>query len=358
MVALVAVLAAGVIVIAVRSGGDDEAAPVATEPPASSVAATEPSEPPTEPSEVRTTPTEDPEDTEPIDTVDTVAETVASTSPRTTSAPTTVPDRRLPFVGETVGFDDGSLARVNAVTPNAPASNEFLQPEPGTTFTRIAVEQCAGDDGVSVNSLYFRGFLEDNTSAEVALGAQDLATIGLRPGGCVAGNVDVAVPDGHILATVVLTGALFDELARWSTASAVPVDGPLLATSPPVSAAPGEVVTLTDGATAVVRTVTPNAAPRSDFFTPSDGNQFVEASVEICAGTEPYQVNPLYWAVTMTDNFTASAALGADTLDAIEVAAGQCVAGTVAFDVPATTGPAYVLLTGPLFDEIGRWRAG
>ena len=60
----------------------------------------------------------------------------------------------------------------------------------------------------------------------------------------------------------------------------------------------------------------------------------------------------------MADNVTAGAALGADTLDAIEVAAGQCVAGTVAFDVPAATSPAYVMLTGPLFDEVGRWRAG
>jgi hypothetical protein len=155
-----------------------------------------------------------------------------------------------------------------------------------------------------------------------------------------------------------MTGTLFEEQARWSTSSSSPVGGPLTPSSPPEAAAPGETVTLEGGATAVVRSVNPDAPPRNDFSTPEQGRKFVEADVQICAGDEPYSVNPLYWLATMSDNYTASVELGAQTLDTLDVAAGQCIAGTVAFSVPDTSTPAYVLLTDEVFQEVGRWRAG
>ena len=45
------------------------------------------------------------------------------------------------------------------------------------------------------------------------------------------------------------------------------------------------------------------------------------------------------------------------TLSSIDLAAGQCSAGTVQVDLPADAQPRYVMLTDPLFDEIARWAA-
>ena len=358
---IVALAFVGGAIGAMAGGGDDDdAGPAPTEPdgaattePAEAADPTDPTDP--DPEVVATTaPGDDPGDTTAGTDApdDTTASTDASTTtPITAAPPTTV-------IGDTVTLDDGSIVRVDSVTPDAPPLSEIFPPDPGTSYTRVAVELCAGSDGLSVNPLYFQGFLDDNMSADTSILSHDLASVDLRPGGCSAGTVDLVVPDGRILGSVVMTGAAFDEVARWSTAASNPVGAPLTPVLQPESAALGETVTLDDGATAVVQAVTPNAPPRNDFYAPEPGRQFVDAAVQICAGSAPYSVNPLYWFATMADHFTAGADVIASDLTTIDVAPGQCVAGIVTFEVPATATPAYVLLSGPLFDEIGRWRVG
>ena len=280
----------------------------------------------------------------------------STTAAPTTAAPTTAAPPAKPVIGDTLNVGDGAIARVNSVAANAEPLNDFIKPDPGTTFTRVAVELCAGSKPLSVNPLYFSAALDDNTTADVALGGQALETFTVAPGGCTGGTVDVTVPDGRTVGSVVLTGGLLSEVGRWSTASANPVVAPLAPTSPPASAALGELATLDDGATAVIRSFTPNAPPRNQFSTPDPGNQLVEIDVELCAGSAPLSVNPLYWLVTDTGNVTYSAELGGQTLTTIELAAGNCTAGVVAFEMPDASTPAYGIVTAALLEEVGRWR--
>lgn len=275
-----------------------------------------------------------------------------ATDPGTTTS-TTEPPVADPVIGTTVTFGDGGLARINAVTPNAPARNQFVTPDPGFSFTEIEVEVCAGTDGWSLNPLYWTGFLEDNTEAGPALGGQDLQTAGLAPGGCGRGWVALNVPDGNTVADIVLLGTMFNERARWTTDGAEAVDGPLIPTSPPTAVSLGEEMSTGNGSTATVRSVTPGV-PAPQFVTVDEGRQLIELDVEQCAGTAPLSVNPLYWLLTTQDNYIGQAELGAQTLPTMEVAAGQCIAGTVVMNVPAESTAVFAQLVGPLFDELGR----
>ena len=160
---------------------------------------------------------------------------------------------------------------------------------------------------------------------------------------------------GATVDDIVLTDALFGEIGRWSTATAVPIDAPL-GTGPELSAAAiGEIIELEGGGTAVVRSITPNAPPSSEFLPVEPGRQLVDADVELCAGSEPLSVNPLYWLMTAQDNYTGGASLGGGTLPTIDVAAGECVAGVVQLDMLEQSVPAYVIFTGALLDELARW---
>ncbi len=287
----------------------------------------------------------------------------ATEAPETTDAPTTSDATTAPAaaaapgVGDQLDIGDGTIARVNSLTPNAEPLNEFSTPDPGFTFSRADVEVCAGPGGYNANPLYWSAFLDDNTTADVALGGQDFETYDVAPGGCTRGTVDFSVPDGRTVASVVVTGALLDEIGRWSAATATPVIAPLAATVPVDAAALGETVTLDDGHSATVRSVTPHAPAPNPFSEPDAGRQLVNIDVELCAGSEPLSVNPLYWLATSTDHYTGSAMLGAQTLDTIELAAGQCIAGLVAIDLPEAATPEHVILIGPGLDEIARWVA-
>ena len=274
----------------------------------------------------------------------------------TATAPTTPPPAPAnAVIGDTIQIGNGALARVNSVTANAVPLDELSTPEPGSTLTRIAVELCAGSKPLSVNPLHWGAPLDDNTMADVALGGQTLETLTVAPGRCTGGTVDVTVPDGRAVASVVLRNTLLSETGRWSTASANPVTSPLTPTSPAASAVSGEVASLADGATAVVRSFTSNAAPRNQFSTPDPGDQFVEIDVELCAGSVPLSVNPLHWLLSDAGNTTYGAELGGQTLTTIELAPGSCTAGIVVFDVPEDSAPAYAILTAGLFGEVGRW---
>ena len=98
----------------------------------------------------------------------------------------------------------------------------------------------------------------------------------------------------------------------------------------------------------MIRSFTPNAPPRNQFSTPDPGNQLVEIDVELCAGSAPLSVNPLYWLVTDSGNVTYGAELGGQTLTTIELAAGNCTAGVVAFEMPDASTPAYGIVTAAL----------
>lgn len=271
-----------------------------------------------------------------------------------TASPTTVGGSEDAVIGSTLQTGSGGQARVNAITPNAVPRSELLGPDPGFAFTEAEVEICAGEDGQSSNPLYWQAFLADNTEADVSF-ASDLETVGLPPGGCTRGWVAFSVPEGAAVSEVVLTDALFSETARWSAATSTPISGPLTPSQTVGSGAVGALLDLDGGATAVVRSIIPNAEPSSQFIAVEAGHQLVEIDVELCAGTEPLNVNPLYWLATAEDHYTGGAALGGGTLSALEVAPGQCAAGTVQLDMLEQSVLAYVIVTDPIFDEWARW---
>ena len=355
VIAIAAVIVLLVIGAIAGGGGDDADAPSATdegdpstapEPSATSATSEDPSVIPG---------TSNVPDTSapPPTTVPTTAATSTSEEP-TTAPPTTLTDSADAIVGSTLETGSGGLARVNAITPNAAPRNEFLGPDPGFTFTEAEVEICAGEDGQSANPLYWKAFLADNTEADVSFGSE-LQTVGLAPGGCTRGWVAFSVPDGATVSDIVLTDAILSEIARWSVASSTPVEGPLTPFKTVEAGALGAPLELDAGATAVVRSITANATPSNEFTTVDPGHQLVEIDVELCAGTEPLSVNPLYWLATAQDHYTGGAALGGGTLSSLEVAPGQCAAGTVQIDMLEQSIPAYVILTDPILDEWARW---
>lgn len=348
IVLVVLALLAVAIAVAVAAGdGDDDSSgsvptePVVTEPPGTEPPDTQPPDtelPDTQPATTETSPTTDPP----------TSETTTSTEPPATTEPP-----GDPVIGDTVDLVDGGVVRVNSITPDAPARSEFSTPDPGFTFTEIEVEMCAGSDGLNSNPLYWSGFTESNTQVEASLAGNDLQTLGLAPGGCARGWVAVSVPEGDAVVDVVLTDAVFDEIARWSATESVAIDGPLSGSEPPVADELGQPMELSEGATATVRSVTPGV-PAPQFVTVEDGRQLVELDVEQCAGSEQLDVNPLYWTLTTRDNYLAGAELVGGSLASISVAPGECVAGTVLVNSLATSAPAFVQLSDPLFDEIGR----
>ena len=282
---------------------------------------------------------------------------VAATTAESTAPETTEPTAN-PGIGDTITFADGGSARVNSITPNAPPRRELFPPDPGFTFTEADIEQCAGSDSMSINPLYWKAFLTDNTEAEVAILSNDLQTFDMAPGACSRGWVTFSVPDGGTVADVVLTSQLFSEIGRWTTETTVPVTAALTSETAVEAAALGATVELDGGGTAVVRSITPNAPPTNEFLPAEPGRQFVDVDVEVCAGSESLSVNPLYWLMTAQDNFTGGASLGGGTLPTLDVAAGQCVAGVVQLDMLEQSVPAYVIFTGTLFEELARWSGG
>jgi hypothetical protein len=148
---------------------------------------------------------------------------------------------------------------------------------------------------------------------------------------------------------------MFEEAARWSTASSSEVTGPLRSDTDVESVPLGEVVTLPEGHTAVARSVTPNFPPPDEFADPGPGRQLVEVDVEVCAGSTSLQVSPIDWVVVAEDNRVGDWAFHSGTLPSIEIAAGECAAGTVYLDIAADATIAYVTYGDLLLTELGRW---
>jgi hypothetical protein len=280
-----------------------------------------------------------------------------ATTPESTTPETSAPAGDA-GIGDSIALDDGGSARVVSLTPDAPPRRELFPPDPGFTYTEAEVEQCAGSERLSINPLYWKAFLTDNTEAEVSILSNDMQTFDMAPGGCSRGWVAFSVPEGATIGDVVLTDELFSEIGRWTAETTVPVSGPLTSSSAVETAALGETVELTGGGTAVVRSIAPDAPPTNELFPAEAGRQYVDVDVELCAGSEALSVNPLYWLLTAEDNYTGGASLGGGTLPTIDVAAGECAAGIVQFDMLDESVPAYVVYTGTLFEELARWSAG
>ena len=241
------------------------------------------------------------------------------------------------------------------MTPNAPLIDDFFTPDEGNTITRLDIEGCAGDEPFNLNPIYWTGFLADNTAADYFIFGGDLPSIELAPGACLHGSIDLEVPAGGSVTSVVLLGQLFDEVARWDTTSSVPVTGPLVAPDPVEPSPVGSKLTLPDGSTAVVTSVVPNAPPLDENFPPEEGRQIVRIEVEQCAGGEPLSINPAYWWAAAADNHLGQSQFGGSTLPSLTLAAGECVAGTVEIGLAADAKVAQIILTNDGFTEAAFW---
>ncbi|HTH06487.1 MAG TPA: hypothetical protein VL916_11485 [Ilumatobacteraceae bacterium] len=295
--------------------------------------------------------TEPSTDTTPVDTADT---TPVDTTGETT-APTAPPpgDDDL-ALGDIAEVENGAVVRVNSVEPNAPPVDEFFQPEPGFTFTRVDVEMCAGTESLYASPIYFMAFLDDNSEAQLSFLGMDLPAAGLAPGGCARGLIDFNVPDGHTVADIVFLNEIFEEAARWSTASSNDIDGPLSSGVEVESSPLGETLTVESGETVVAKSITP-IEPEDDFSDPGPGRQLYEIDVEVCAGSEPVSVNPYSWVIVGEDNRLGGPSFSSGTLPSIDVAAGECVAGTVHLDIAETSTIAYIVYGDVLLEELARW---
>ena len=119
-------------------------------------------------------------------------------------------------IGEPVELDDGGTAVVRSITPNAPPANELFPAEPGRQLVDVDVELCAGSESLSINPLYWLMTAQDNYTGGASLVGGTLPTIDVAAGQCVAGIVQLDMLEQSVPAYVVYTGALFEELARWS----------------------------------------------------------------------------------------------------------------------------------------------
>lgn len=117
----------------------------------------------------------------------------------------------------------------------------------------------------------------------------------------------------------------------------------------------GTAVTFGDGGIARVNNVVPEAAPRNEFFGPDPGFTFTEVEVEMCAGSDGWSVNPLYWSGFLADNTEASTSFAGNELSTTTLAPGGCARGWVALEVPDGEEVADVVLTSALFSEKARW---
>ena len=283
-----------------------------------------------------------------------VPATDAPTLPPT--APPAPPAQGIAAVG-TALTAEGSVVRVNRITPNAPV-DEFFAPTAPTTVTAVEIEACAGPDGFGFNTFSWTAFQADNTTLENFFFGDDVQSVQIAPGGCARGTITYEVPGGGAIDELVLTGATFDEVGRWTVAGATEPTDRLTPPVPPTVIPVGQTATVGAGHTVTLRSVTDDTPPIDDFFSPDPGRQYSQLDVELCAGTESLTVNGLYWFGVATDSWMGTAALLGDTLPLIDLAAGQCAAGIVQIDLPAGSEITQVVYTDQGLAEQVRWQAG
>ena len=264
-----------------------------------------------------------------------------------------------PFVvGDAVALEGGVLARVTTVLPDAPPLDDFFGPDEGYSLTRVVVEMCAGSEMLTVNPLYWTAFDDQDVEVASSIFDEDLVAVDVAPGGCVSGSISFEVRDGTTLASVVLTDQVLVEIARWDATSPATVDGPLQPSVSPTALGPDEVATIENGGTAELVSLVMDV-PRDDAFGDLPEGWFVaELSVRMCAGSETLMVNPEYWFLVTTDNYMAGSSMNSGSLGFLNIAPGECAAGTMTMDLPPGSEEAYIVLTDVIYEEMARWSVG
>jgi hypothetical protein len=109
----------------------------------------------------------------------------------------------------------------------------------------------------------------------------------------------------------------------------------------------GDTISATNGNSFTVYSYVPSFETGNQFEVPKPGNVFAAIDVQECAGSSGSSANPFDWALRMPDNsrITPSAGWKDPPLNAVNLAAGDCVRGWVTFEVPQGITPAFVVLT-------------
>lgn len=278
-------------------------------------------------------------------------------TPGTSAAPTT--PSGLPVIGESVTLADGSTVRVNLVTNDVAANPTFADiVQEGFSLTRIDFEACAGRNGFAgLNPLFWVASLDDGTSADVFVLSYDIILLGVAPGACIRSQLDFEVPPQRSVTTVGVRDSGYLVAANWSTASAVAIADPLTSPTPVQASVVGQIVPFGDfGATATLRTVTPNSAPLDPIFPADPGRQLTRVDVEVCAGSEPMYSSPQNWFATTIDGQIGAAAFFGATFPSVEISPGECVSGMIDIDLPADIATFEVIYGDESSIEVARWR--
>lgn len=297
-----------------------------------------------------------------------------------TTAPVTTPTTTVPSVlsdllddaaaiGETVTFDDGGVARVNAVVVDTPPRNTlFLSGGDPEMLTEFEIERCLGDDAATdveqsphSDSPAYAKWLNDSRGMVagqwIAVFDDGTAVPGrpgyhpfvrFEPGGCVRAYVAVPTPDDTNVAGVVLLpsnccygrwqeqfwqpDALSPETieggAGWDVTESQPIDGPLRPSEPPATVAVGEpMATGFSFFDVTVLEVIDDADPRPSTFDllgdlqpelppqPEPGRKLVEVRAEICTPEDRPGLGPgrsyagtdeLGWLIVTDDNYVGN----------------------------------------------------
>ncbi len=294
-------------------------------------------EPPTSPAAATTSSVLTPGGTpDPTVASPTGSPTTTDTNPVPPLAPGEVPD------GATVESVDG-LAKVASVTERATARDARSAPAPGTSLTRVRVEQCAGATALAVDPLAWGGVLDDGESTNAVVGSTE-PELRVAPFGCVAGDIDIVVPDGKRLVSVVLRNQALLERGRWR------LNGPWVAPHEPLLPAQEAEATLPD-----VESVTSRGLAVTISELTLEGST-IGARVHTCATQQPVPLDPTRWVVlTSYHTVVAVKLVGSEPPKRIDV--GGCVDFRVEATGPADE-PLGHLVVVELKEEVARFALG
>jgi hypothetical protein len=345
-----AALLVGIGLAAILSGGDDgdTSPPTTAAPPATTAA------PATEaPTTVAPTTAAPATTVAPTTTAPRPTTTVPRTTTTTEAPATTVPES-APGIGDTAEMAKGAVARLDAVTPDAPPLSDAFPPASGSAYTRVEIEECAGTARLVSNPIMWAVHLDDDTAVQATFGSGTYQTIGLAPGGCQRGLLEFEVPQGRTVADVVRSDDQFQDAATWkATGGGSAPSTPLASQTAPDSSPLGTKLSTPAGdATAI--SITPNATPNEPIFGPPEGSTFTRVAAELCGNGSPL-VNPFFWLAQLQDNTLVPADVIASAFPPGQLDPGQCVQGTLDFPVPDGKTVAGVVYVGPDLSEVARW---
>lgn len=118
----------------------------------------------------------------------------------------------------------------------------------------------------------------------------------------------------------------------------------------------GETITIDDGTMVRVNSVTHDAPPVQDFFTPDDGNVLTRIDFEVCAGSGGFSaLNPFYWVGTLDDGTEAASFLFSFPIVVLQLAPGACAHSQIDLEAPADDVVATVGVRDALFELTAEW---